>query len=68
MSNFNQDIQERISLKKSEIQWQEDYIFQQENGNDFYCLSGNCERDRMMLASLKRELRELEQERERNEH
>ena len=68
MSNFIKDLKQRIEDKKSEIKRQEDDIFQQECGNDFYCLSGNCERDYMRLANLKRELRELEQEIQRNEH
>lgn len=61
--SFMEDLEERIKLKKQEISRQEDYIFQQENANDFYCLCGDWDRDHMKLANLKRELRELEQER-----
>lgn len=68
MQNFIEEIKRRIEDKKSEIKKQEDYIFQQECGNDFYCLSGNCERDYLRIANLKRELRELEQEIQRNEY
>lgn len=68
MQNFIEEIKQRIEDKKSEIKNQEDYIFQQECGNDFYCLSGNCKRDYLRLENLKRELRELEQDIQRNEY
>lgn len=68
MSNFIEEAKQRIKEKKDEIKKQENYIFQQENADDFYCLSGNYERDHRSLANLKRELRELEQEIQRNEY
>lgn len=61
------NIREKIKLKKEEIKRQEDYIFQQECGNDFYCLSGGWERDHRDLANLNRDLRELRQELDRND-
>lgn len=60
-------IDEKIEQKKQEIRKQEDHIFEQECANDFYCLCGESERDHMELARLRRDLRELEQERDRNE-
>lgn len=68
MSNFIEELKERIKDKKNEIKMQEGYIFEQECANDFYCITGNSERDHLKLANLNRELRELEQELERNEH